>query len=113
LTLTHGVELGVTRASSRSLEQATQTLIEGFLRGNEGMRVVGREEFITMGGRQAIVTPLQGRSVLGGAERVEVHTAMLRNGDLFYLLTVVPEREIGAYGQAFERVVRTVRINDR
>jgi beta-barrel assembly-enhancing protease len=112
-TLTHGVELGVTRASSRSLEQATQTLIEGFLRGNEGMRVVGREEFITMGGRQAIVTPLQGRSVLGGAERVEVHTAMLRNGDLFYLLTVVPEREIGAYGQAFERVVRTVRINDR
>jgi beta-barrel assembly-enhancing protease len=112
-TLTHGVELGVTRASSRSLEQATQTLIEGFLRGNEGMRVVGREELITMGGRQAIVTPLQGRSVLGGAERVEVHTAMLRNGDLFYLLTVVPEREIGAYGQAFERVVRTVRINDR
>jgi len=37
----------------------------------------------------------------------------LSNGDLFYLLTVVPEREIGTYGQAFDRVVRSVRLNDR
>ena len=112
-TLTHGVELGVARASARNLEQATQTLIEGFLQGNEGMRIAGRQEYVNMGGRQAIVTPLQGRSALGGAERVEVHTAMLSNGDMFYLLTVVPEREMGNYGEAFDRVVRTVRINDR
>ena len=77
------------------------------------MRIIGRQEVVNMGGRQAIVTPLQGRSAVGGAERVEVHTAMLSNGDLFYLLTVVPEREIGSYGPAFDRVVRTVRINDR
>ena len=38
---------------------------------------------------------------------------MLSNGDLFYVLTVVPEREVGTYGPAFDRVVRTVRINDR
>ena len=42
-----------------------------------------------------------------------MHTTMLSNGDLFYLLTVVPERESGAYGQAFDRVVNSVRINDR
>ena len=40
-TLTHGVELGVARASSRDLNQATQTLIDGFVRGNDGMRVAG------------------------------------------------------------------------
>jgi Zn-dependent protease with chaperone function len=112
-TLTHGVELGVARASSRSLEQSTQTLIEGFLQGNEGMRIAGRQEAINMAGRQAIATPLQGRSALGGNERVEVYTTMLSNGDMFYLLTVVPEREINNYGQAFNRVVQTVRINDR
>ena len=61
----------------------------------------------------AIVTPLEGRSALGGVERIEVHTTLLANGDLFYLLTVAPEREIGAYSEAFDRVVRTVRINDR
>jgi hypothetical protein len=112
-TLTHGVELGVARASANNLDAATQTLIEGFVRGNDGMRIAGREERFQLSGRQAIVTPLEGRSALGGVERVEVHTTLLSNGDLFYLLTVVPEREVGTYGPAFDRVVRTVRLNDR
>jgi beta-barrel assembly-enhancing protease len=112
-TLTHGVELGVARASSRDLQQATQELIEGFVRSNAGMRQAGAEESVRLSGRNAIVTPLVGRSALGGNERVDVHTTMLNNGDLFYLLTVVPEREGGTYAQAFDRVVNSVRINDR
>jgi Zn-dependent protease with chaperone function len=112
-TLTHGVEIGVARASSRDLNQATQTLIEGFVQGNSGMRVAARQEAFRLSGRTAIVTPLEGRSAVGGAERVDVHTTLLANGDLFYLLTVAPERELGAYGQAFNRVVQSVRLNDR
>ena len=112
-TLTHGVELGVARASSRDLNQATQTLIEGFVQGNSGMRVAARQEAFRLSGRNAIVTPLEGRSALGGVERVEVHTTMLANGDLFYLLTVAPERELGTYSAAFNRVVQSVRLNDR
>lgn len=112
-TLTHGVEIGVARASSRDLQQATQTLIDGFIRSNEGMRVAAREEYGRLSGRNAIVTPLEGRSALGGVERVDVYTTMLSNGDMFYVLTVVPEREEGSYRQAFNRVVQSVRINDR
>lgn len=112
-TLTHGVELGVARASSRDLNQATQSLIEGFVQSNTGMRVASQQEAFRMSGRNAIVTPLEGRSALGGVERVEVHTTMLANGDLFYLLTVAPERELGTYGPAFDRVVQSVRLSDR
>ena len=112
-TLTHGVELGVARASSRDLQQATQELIDGFVRGNDGMRMAGREQAVRLSGRQGIAVPLEGRSALGGVERVEVYTTMLNNGDLFYLLTVVPEREAGNYEQAFNRVVTSVRLNDR
>jgi Zn-dependent protease with chaperone function len=112
-TLTHGVELGVTRATSRDLYESTQALIDSFVRGNNGMRVAGQEENFTLSGRNAIVTPLEGRSALGGVERVDVHTTMLNNGDLFYVLTVVPDREAGTYGPAFDRVVRSVRLNDR
>jgi hypothetical protein len=112
-TLTHGVELGVARATSRDLYQSTQALIDSFLQGNDGMRVAGREENFTLSGHNAIVTPLEGRSALGGVERVDVHTTLLNNGDLFYVLTVVPEREAGTYGAAFDRVVRSVRLNDR
>ena len=77
------------------------------------MRVAGAEERFTLSGRQAIVTPLVGRSAAGGNERVDVHTTMLNNGDMFYVLTVVPERESGTYSAAFDRVVRSVRLNDR
>ena len=112
-TLTHGVELGVARASSRDLNAATQSLIDGFIQGNEGMRVAGAQEAFRLSGRNAIVTPLEGRSALGGVERVDVHTTMLANGDLFYVLTVVPGREVGNYTEAFDRVVRSVRLSDR
>ena len=89
-TLTHGVELGVARAASRDLNQATQALIDGFVQGNSGMRVAARQEAFRLSGRNAIVTPLEGRSALGGVERVEVHTTLLANGDLFYVVTVAP-----------------------
>ena len=111
-TLTHGVELGVARASSRDLQQATEALIDGFVRSNNGLRA-GRGEYSRLSGRESIITPLEGRSALGGVERVDVHTTLLSNGDLFYVLTVAPERELGNYGEAFDRVVRSVRINDR
>ena len=68
---------------------------------------------IRISGREAIVTPLEGHSATGGVERVDVHTTQLNNGDLFYVLTVAPERELGAYGEAFDRVVKSVRLNDR
>jgi hypothetical protein len=112
-TLTHGVELGVARAASRDLNQATQSLIEGFVQGNSGMRVASRQEAFRLSGRNAIVTPLEGRSALGGVERVEVHTTMLANGDLFYVLTVAPERELDTYRAAFNRVLQSVRLTDR
>ncbi len=112
-TLTHGVELGVARAASRDLNQATQALIDGFVQGNSGMRVAAQPEAFRLSGRNAIVTPLEGRSALGGVERVEVHTTLLANGDLFYVVTVAPERELTSYGPAFDRVVQSLRLNDR
>lgn len=113
VTLTHGVELGVARASSRDLNAATETLIEGFVRGNEGMQIAARQQNARIANRNAILTPLAGRSALGGTERVDVYTTMLADGNLFYYLTVVPEREVGAYGRAFDRVTRSIRLNDR
>jgi hypothetical protein len=113
VTLTHGIQIGVARASSQDLGASTQTLIEGLLRGNEGMRISGRQQEARVAGRQAIFTPLQGRSALGGNERVDVYTTLLRDGNLFYFASVVPEREAGAYVDAFDRALRTIRLNDR
>ncbi|HJU43141.1 MAG TPA: M48 family metallopeptidase [Vicinamibacterales bacterium] len=113
VTLTHGVELGVARASTRDLNQATQTLIDGFIRSNEGLQFAGRQDQGRIANRVAIRTPLIGRSAIGGRERVDVYTTQLRDGNLFYVITVVPEREEGNYTAVFNRVVQTVRLNDR
>jgi hypothetical protein len=112
VTLTHGAELGVARASSPDLNQATQTLINGFVQSNEGMRV-GQQQQGRLSNRAAIRTPLIGRSAVGGNERVDVYTTLLRDGNLFYVLTVVPEREEGTYTATFNRVVQSVRLRDR
>jgi beta-barrel assembly-enhancing protease len=112
-TLTHGVELGVARASSRDLNQATQTLIDGFVRSNEGMQLAARQQPGRIANRAAVRSPLVGRSALGGRELVDVYTTQLRDGNLFYVITVVPEREEGNYDAVFTRVVQSVRLNDR
>lgn len=111
--MTHGVELGVANASSRDLRQATQTLIDGFVRSNEDMRVLGAQQGVQLSGRTAILTPLEGRSALGGMERVDVYTTLLADGNLFYQLSVAPERELNAYAVAFNRVTRSIRLRDR
>ena len=113
VTLTHGVELGVARASSRDLNEATQTLINGFIQGNDGMQLAARQQQGRIANRAAIRTPLIGRSALGGAERVDVYTTLLRDGNLFYYLSVVPEREEGNYEAVFNRVAQSIRLNDR
>lgn len=112
-TMTHGVEMGVMRASSRDLQQATQTLLEGFVQGNQGMRMSGGQRNVQLSGRSAIHSPLEGRSVLGGTEHVDVYTTFLADGNLFYHLSVAPEREIDSYTAAFDRVARSIRLNDR
>lgn len=111
--LTHGVELGVARASSRDLRQATGTLVQAFLQGNPEMRIAGESQATRLSNRTAIGTPLVGRSAVGGTERVAVYTTFLADGNLFYYLTVVPEREADAYEVAFNRVGQSIRLNDR
>ena len=88
-------------------------LIDGFVRGNQGMRVSGAQQAVQLSGRQAILTPLEGRSVLGGSERVDVYTTWLADGNLFYHLSVAPAREIDVYNVAFNRVIQSVRLSDR
>lgn len=111
--MTHGVELGVARAASRDLRQATQAFIDGLIRGNEGMRVIGAERSARLSGRAAILTPLEGQSVLGGPERVDVYTTILANGELFYHLAVAPGRDLDEYEAAFARVARSIKLTDR
>ncbi|MGE0360537.1 MAG: M48 family metallopeptidase [Vicinamibacterales bacterium] len=110
---THGVELGVTRASSRTLTQAHEAFVNAILRSNPGLRVAEAQRQVRISQRSAIGTVLVGPSALNQQERVGVFTTFLADGNLFYYLTVVTERDAEVFGPAFDRVGNSIRLNDR
>ena len=110
---THGVELGVARASSRNLGEATETLLRAFAQSNPDLRRSGDVREITMSQRGALAVPLTNRSSLGGSERIGLYTTFLADGNLFYYATIVPERDADEYRAAFDRIGRSLRLKDR
>jgi hypothetical protein len=110
---THGVQVGVTKAASSDLTQATRALLKGLAAGNPDLRVRGDTQAITLASRKALHTPLANRSAAGGQEFVGLYTAFLSNGNLFYYVTVVPEAEAEAYAGTFSRVAQSIRLTDQ
>jgi beta-barrel assembly-enhancing protease len=109
---THGVELGVARAASRDLAEATETLLGAFARSNPDLRRSGEVREFLMSQRSALAVPLVNRSALGGMERIGMYTTFLADGNLFYFATIVPEREADRYRSVFDRIGRSIRLRD-
>lgn len=107
---THGVEFGVTPASSSDLEQATRTFLDSIARNNPDLRTTDEYQAARISGRSAIYVPLVNRSELGGRERLTVTTVFLPEGTLFYFLTVAPERDATDYEPTFRRVFQSIRL---
>ncbi len=110
---THGVELGVARASSRDLDESTDTFVNALMQSNPGMRVSSSAQQVRISQRAGRALTLVGRSALNQTERVGVYTTLLANGSLFYYLTVVPETDAPSFNPAFDRVGASIRLNDR
>ena len=110
---THGIQVGTVRAQSRSLRSATDDLIGGLTQENQSLRKSGGYQRESLGGRDALSVSLTNVSEMTGRpEVVTVYTAMLRNGDLFYVIAVAPEDKIQDYQRTFMVVVGTVAVND-
>ena len=111
--LTHGVELGVARGASRDLRVATDSLVQSFMRGNPDMRQSGQPSDVRISNRTGIITPMLGRSAVGGQELIDLYTTLLADGNVFYYVTVVPESDARFFNDAFDRVGQSIRLSDR
>jgi hypothetical protein len=109
---THGASFGVAQTSNRSLQSATQELINSLAQGNNNLRANGGYQRTTMSGRTALFSTLSNvNEATGRPETVRLITTQLRNGQLFYMIAVAPQNERG-YDSAFEQILRSVRLND-
>ena len=109
---THGVELGIAKAASRDLREATNTWLRAIGRSNPDLRLTADQQFVRLAQRTALATPLTNPSPLGGGERITLYTTFLADGNLFYYLTVAPEAEASAFQPTFVRIGQSIRLTD-
>ena len=113
--ITHGALVGTTRPQSNNLAEASQQYVESLLKsqGNDYLSQRSNATRTTISGRNAYAAVLSGRSPLTNrTEITTVYTTQLRNGDLFYVITVAPENEAASYNSAFRNMLNSIRLND-
>ena len=111
--ITRGVMVGTYNGQNRNLSQDTRDYVNEVLQGNNYLRQRGEVSRASIDGRQGNMTALTGRSpITNRTEIVNIYTTQLRNGSLFYAITVVPEEESYNYSSTFRNVLNSVQLND-
>lgn len=110
---THGANFGVAQPrSNRNLQLATNELVNSLSQGNGNIRASSSSQRTTMGGRSALTTILSNTNeATGRPESIRLTTTQLRNGQVFYMIAVVPQNERN-FETAFQRILNSIRIND-
>src|SRR5262249_20930114 len=108
----HGVEFGISKASSRDLQEATNAWLQAGAQNNPELRPPGQQRRVRISQRSAIQTPLVNPSPLGGQGHVVVYTTFLSDGTLFYYFTVVPAKDAAAFQDAFRHITESIKLTE-
>ncbi len=97
-----------------SLEDATDDLVRQVIRSNSYLRArAGQVRREQIDGASSFSVALSGRSpVTGQEERVTVVTRGLSDGQVLYALCIVPGSGYDSMAQTFERMLRTLNVNE-
>jgi Zn-dependent protease with chaperone function len=109
---THGVEFGITKASTRDLREATKSWLTAVSQSNPELRLAGDQQAIRISQRSALSTPLTNPSPLGGREQIGLYTTLLADGTLFYYFTIAPEKEAKSLQETFQRIGESIRLTE-
>lgn len=108
---THGVEVGLARNETHDLQTATNELIASLQQSNPRLGRPSGYSRTTIGGLQGAHTVVSNVSeVTGSEERIDVNTALLADGTLFYVLGVAPRDQYGDYDSVFRNIVRSIQF---
>lgn len=111
--VTHGVEVGVARAVRDDLPVATRDFIADLSQNNRRLAQRADPVNAIVSGRRALQTRLENVSdATGEPEIIQLVTTRLRDGSLFYVIAIAPEREYQSYEPVFLQVIRSIRLND-
>ena len=110
---THGVNIGIAQTNSRNLQQATDGFLSNLEQRNNNLRARSGYQRTNVNGRNALAIGLTNTNeATGQAEVVLMSTALLRNGDLFFIIFVSPQGEAQNYQGVFQNILQSVQLND-
>jgi hypothetical protein len=113
-SFTHGLQVGVIRSETHSLEQGTDELVDSSRRANPEMRMQGNYRRERISGRNALTVNFSNASAeTGDREVIMLTTMQLADGSLLYTIGVAPDYEINRYQPAFQRARASIRVSDR
>jgi hypothetical protein len=100
---------------SGTLDDAADDVSRQVMRGNPHLQPArGSERRETLDGARALSLVLSGRSpVTGMQERVTVLTRQLSDDHVLYALLVAPDDDYGELARTFDRMVGSLRVDDR
>ena len=98
---------------NKNLADATQEYVESMLSANDYLSQRSDYARTTISGRQAYSIVLAGTSpITNRTEIATIYTTLMRNGDIFYVITVTPENEARTYNTAFRNMISSIRLTD-
>ena len=109
--VTHGIFIGVRDVSQPDLQSATEAFIQQQVESNRDFQIVREPQQINFGGQEGYYAVISGLSAINGVvEMNKNYTTVTADGRLFYIITIAPEDESGVYRPAFEKIIRSLRL---
>jgi hypothetical protein len=108
---THGMQIGLVGTETPNVRTATDEFLGSLAAGNPSLSQPSSYGTVSIAGRQGLHTVLSnGSNATGEQERIEVFTALVGDGGLFYAVGVAPRDRFSAYQATFRRVVGSVQL---
>jgi Zn-dependent protease with chaperone function len=108
---THGIQAGVARNETHDLQTATDELVQSLGQSNPRLKQASEYSRVAVGNRAGLSTTLNNVSeATGRNERINVVTALMQDGTLFYLIGVAPDNEFSVYEPVMRKVASSIQF---
>jgi len=113
MVFTHGVTFGAVQTQSRNLQQASAEFVNTLTQSSNSMRARGGYQRMDIAGRYGQIISFDSvNEATGRPELINIATTQMRDGHLFYMISVTPSDDYQKYQNTLLSVLRSVRLND-
>jgi beta-barrel assembly-enhancing protease len=111
IMVTHGIFAGAVKLPQSDLRSATDAFIQKQIETNADFRVLRGPQQVNFNGENGYSTTVSGPSAINGVMEVDTtYTTSMADGRIFYLITIAPEDEADNYQQAFQQILRSLKM---